>query len=113
MHNTLSTKPLAKQLQHTGILLLLLLLLGACASSYISKGDKRFGQEEYERAIEFYKQGLSNAGNPGEVNYKIAEAYRLSNRIAQAEPYYRAALDANYRKEDAYYYYAIALKANG
>ncbi|ARS37116.1 OmpA family protein [Pontibacter actiniarum] len=111
---TLQLKPLAKQLKQTGVLLLLLLMLGACgAGKYLSKGDKRFGQEEYERAIEYYKQALGNADNPGEVNYKIAEAYRLSNRISEAEPYYKAALDANYRKEDAYYYYALALKANG
>ncbi|GAB3825617.1 OmpA family protein [Pontibacter rugosus] len=94
--------------------MLLLFLLGACgAGKYLSKGDKRFGAEEYERAIEYYKQALSKSDNIGEVNYKIAESYRLSNRIAQAEPHYKAALDASYRKEDAYYYYALALKANG
>ncbi|GAB3542523.1 OmpA family protein [Pontibacter brevis] len=93
---------------------MLLLVLGGCgASQYLSRGDNRFEREQYERAIEFYKQALANANNPGEVNYKIAEAYRLSNRIAQAMPYYKAALDANFRREDAYYYYGLALKANG
>ncbi|MCX2740486.1 OmpA family protein [Pontibacter anaerobius] len=114
MHNMLPLKPLAKQLQQTGFIVLLLLLLSGCgASQYLAKGDKRFGQEEYERAIEFYKQALGKSGNAGEVNYKIAEAYRRSNRLAEAEPYYKAALDANYRKEDAYFYYPLALKANG
>ncbi|MFD2999764.1 OmpA family protein [Pontibacter toksunensis] len=96
------------------MLLLLMLVLGGCgASQYLSKGDKRFEQEQFERAIEFYKQALANTNNPGEVNYKIAEAYRLSNRIAEAMPYYKAALDGNFRREDAYYYYGLALKANG
>lgn len=113
MHSTLQLKPIAHQLKTITAFLLLLLLLGGCAGQYISKGDKRFGEEEYERAIEFYKQGLANAGNAGEVNYKIAEAYRLSNRLAEAAPFYKAALDANYRKEDGFFYYGLALKANG
>ncbi|MBC5994219.1 OmpA family protein [Pontibacter cellulosilyticus] len=114
MHQTLQIKPLAHQLKLISLFLVLALLLGSCgASRYISRGDKKFGEEEYERAIEFYKQGLGNANNPGEVNFKIAEAYRLSNRLAQAEPFYKAALDNNYKKEDAFFYYGIALKANG
>ncbi|PTX22339.1 outer membrane protein OmpA-like peptidoglycan-associated protein [Pontibacter mucosus] len=114
MHNMPRQKPLARQLQQTGFIALLVLLLSGCgASQYLSKGDKRFGQEEYERAIQFYMQALGKANNAGEVNYKIAEAYRRSNRLAAAEPYYKAAIDANYRKEDAYFYYPLALKANG
>ena len=114
MHQTLQIKPLAHQLKLISLFLVLALLLGSCgASRYISRGDKKFGAEEYERAIEFYKQGLGNANNPGEVNFKIAEAYRLSNRLAQAEPFYKAALDNNYKKEDAFFYYGMALKANG
>ncbi|RDV13897.1 hypothetical protein DXT99_17220 [Pontibacter diazotrophicus] len=113
MHQTLKFKSIAHQIKSISVLLLLLLVLGGCAGQYLSKGDKRFEREQYERAIEFYKQALTNANNPGEVNYKIAEAYRRSNRIAEAMPYYKAALDANFRKEDAYYYYGLALKANG
>ncbi|GAA4423258.1 OmpA family protein [Pontibacter saemangeumensis] len=113
MHPTLPLNSTVQQLKSIAAFLLLLLLLGGCAGQYISKGDKRFGEEQYERAIEFYKQGLASAGNAGEVNYKIAEAYRLSNRLAEAMPYYKAALDANYRKEDGFFYYGLALKANG
>lgn len=94
--------------------MLLTLLLGSCGpGAYISKGDKRFEQEEYERAIEFYKQALAKADNKGEINYRIAEAYRLSNRLAEAAPYYQAAIDGGFRKEDAYLYYGLALKAQG
>ena len=110
----LKYKSITHQLKAISVFLLLMLVLGGCgASQYLSKGDKRFEQEQYQRAIEFYKQALANTSNPGEVNYKIAEAYRLSNRIAEAMPYYKAALDANFRREDAYYYYGLALKANG
>ncbi|MFD2513916.1 OmpA family protein [Pontibacter locisalis] len=114
MYLTLHVRHLAHQLKAAALLVLLVVFLSSCgASKTISKGDKKFEQEQYESAIEFYTKALDKADNPGEVNYKIAEAYRLSNRISQAEPYYKAALDANYRKEDAYFYYGLALKANG
>ncbi len=94
--------------------MLLVLVLGGCgAGRYISKGDQRFEQEQYERAIEYYTKALGSTDKPGEINFKIAEAYRRSNRLAQAEQYYKAALDANYRSEELYYYYGLALKANG
>ncbi len=88
-----------------------LLVLASCAGN-MGKGDKRFEQEQYERAIQHYKQALPSASNPGEINYRIAEAYRMSNRIGEAEPFYKAALDANLRREDAFFYYGMALKAN-
>ncbi|MEJ8802508.1 OmpA family protein [Pontibacter sp. H249] len=114
MHLLRQTKPVAHQLQAISVFLLLVMLLSACGSGrYLSRGDKKFGEEEYERAIQFYQQALKNANNPGEVNYKIAEAYRLSNRLSQSEPFYKAALDNKVRKEDAYFYYGLALKANG
>lgn len=114
MHQTLKLKPKACQLKLIGIYLFLLLILGACGTGrYISKGDKRFEQEQYESAIEYYKRGLGKAGNSGALNYKIAESYRLSNRLSRAEEYYKAALDANFRKEDIYFYYGMSLKANG
>ncbi|MCJ8166827.1 OmpA family protein [Pontibacter sp. E15-1] len=113
MHSTLRLQYPVRQLKTLSAFLLLLLFLSGCAGQYLSKGDKRFGEEQYERAIEFYKQALPKAGNAGLVNYKIAEAYRLSNRLAEASPFYKAALDANFRKEDTYYYYGMALKANG
>ncbi|WP_242926343.1 OmpA family protein [Pontibacter vulgaris] len=114
MRQTLQPKLIAFYLIRSGMFILFVLLLAACGSGkHISKGDKKFGEEEYERAIEYYKQGLTKAKNPGEINYRIAEAYRMSNRLAQAEPFYKAALDANFRREDAYFYYGMALKANG
>ncbi|MCC9165296.1 OmpA family protein [Pontibacter harenae] len=113
MYYTTDTRPRAPKINFM-VVMLLALLLSACGTGrYISKGDKRFGQEQYQRAIEFYKQALPNADNKGELNYKIAEAYRLSNRISEAEPFYQAAISGNFRKEDAYYYYGLALKANG
>ncbi|MFT2010394.1 OmpA family protein [Pontibacter sp. 13R65] len=109
-----SSKLPASYLKQMSVFVLLLLLLGACGTGrYLSQGDKRFEQEQYERAISYYKQGLDKTDRKGEINYKIAESYRLSNRLEQAEPFYRAALSANFRKEDLYYHYGMSLKSNG
>ncbi len=114
MQQTLSTKSVAHYLKFTAAILLLAVVLSSCgAGMYLSKADKRFGEEQYERAIEYYKQALKGANNVGEINYRIAESYRLSNRLAEAETYYKAALDNNYRKEEGFFYYGMALKANG
>ncbi len=107
-------KPFAPKLKTAGLLLLLVLVLAACGTGkYLSKGDKRFAQEQYERAITYYKQALAKDSTSAEINYRIAEAYRRSNRIAQAAPYYKAALDGGSKREDTYFYYGLALKANG
>ena len=107
-------KLITQKLKSIGLLLLLVLLLGACGTGrYLSKGDKRFAQEQYQAAIEYYKQALEKNGGSGEINYRIAEAYRRSNRIAQAAPYYETALKGNFKREDTYFYYGQALKANG
>tara|TARA_B100000900_G_C20585042_1_gene719181 strand:- start:425 stop:2299 length:1875 start_codon:yes stop_codon:yes gene_type:complete len=58
------------------------------------------------------KHGKSIKTNDGITNYQVAEAYRLSNRIKDAEPFYASALKSGIDQDDAYYYYARSLKAN-
>ena len=89
-------------------------VLGGCAASGgMSKADKRYAQGEYEPAIALYKADVAKGKNAGISNFRIAEAYRLSNRLDQAEPYYKAALDGKVRNADLGYRYAEALKATG
>lgn len=90
------------------------LLLGGCASSgKLSKADKRFMQGEYEAAIPLYKAQAAKGKGAAIANFRIGEAYRLSNRLDQAEPFYKAALDGNARTPDLGYRYAQSLKASG
>jgi len=90
------------------------LALGGCASSgKLTKADKRFLRGEYQAAIPLYKQDIAKGKNAASANFRLGEAYRLSDRIDQAEPYYKAALDGNSRSPDLGYRYAEALKANG
>jgi peptidoglycan-associated lipoprotein len=89
------------------------LLSGCATSGGGSKADKRFARGEYETAIELYKADVTKGKNVVAANYRVAESYRLSNRIEQAESYYKAALDGGLKVADARFYYGLALKANG
>jgi outer membrane protein OmpA-like peptidoglycan-associated protein len=89
------------------------LLSGCATTGGLSKADKRFTRGEFEAAIELYKADVAKGKNTAMSNYGIAEAYRRSNRIEQAESYYKAAIDGGAKAPDAVFYYGQALKANG
>ncbi len=50
----------------------------------IKKANKKADRGEYEEAIARYEKLADNPKYAGESNFKIAEAYRLSNRLTQA-----------------------------
>lgn len=77
----------------------------------VKKGDKKYDVGEYEVAIEIYHKALAKSNDPGYINFKIGEAYRLSNRIKKALPYYQAAVKNGYTEDEAQYYLGLALKA--
>lgn len=77
------------------------------------KGNKKIDRGEYQEAIEHYEKLLEKPKYAAEANFKIAEAYRQSNRLKQAKPYYEAAIKSGYRGEEAYYWLAHAIKATG
>lgn len=79
----------------------------------MSKADKRFALGEYDPAIELYKADVAKGKNAAISNYRIGEAYRLSNRLDQAEPFYQAAMEGKAKNADVGYRYAESLKANG
>jgi peptidoglycan-associated lipoprotein len=85
---------------------------GCSSSGSMSKADKKFAKAEYESAIKLYQDDIKKGKDVANANYKIAEAYRMSNRLPQAETYYQAALEAGNKREDAKFYYGMALKAN-
>ncbi|MBJ6107633.1 PD40 domain-containing protein [Hymenobacter sp. BT523] len=89
-------------------------LLNGCASSgAMSKGDKQFARGQYELAIPLYQADVAKGKNAAISNFRIGEAYRLSNRVELAEPFYKAALDGGVKNADAGFRYAEALRANG
>ena len=88
-------------------------LLSGCATSGGIKGDKQFARGQYDLAIPLYKAEAAKGKNAAIANYRIGEAYRLSNRLEQAEPFYKEAIDGKVKNADAGYHYAEALRANG
>ncbi|GAB3301433.1 OmpA family protein [Hymenobacter tenuis] len=89
------------------------LLSGCATSGKLSKADKRFTQGEYEEAIALYKKDVAKGKDIAQANYRIGESFRLSNRLDQAESYYKAALDGKVKSTDAAFRYAQALRAAG
>ncbi len=85
--------------------LLILFLFSSCISP-----AKQLIKGNYDGMIA--KHGKSTKTNDGITNYQVAEAYRLSNRIKNAESFYESALKSGVDQDDAYYYYARSLKAN-
>ena len=97
-------------------LLLALLMITATGfgqASNVKKGTKKLKRGEYELAIRYFEKALDAPETKAEASFKLGECYRLSNRIAEAEPFYRVAVNRNYDDEAAHLYYAFALKAKG
>jgi peptidoglycan-associated lipoprotein len=70
-----------------------------------------FQRGEYQNAIGLFQKTLTK--NPGKANYFIAESYRQSNRIKEAERFYANAKGIGINSDTLQYYYAQSLKANG
>ncbi len=98
----------------TYILLLSILYLASCSAGKMAmkKGNKKFKYGDYDFSIEYFNKAINHNYKLGEANFNIGEAYRLSNRLKDAEPYYKAAVDNNLDDEKANYYYGLALKSN-
>src|SRR6478735_9480764 len=112
----MNLKQINKRMKHIKLFILLIILAGCMSKAqraYI-KGEKKYKAGEYEFAIEYFRQALDKGySNKALPNYYIGQSYRLSNRINEAEPFYKAAVENKATQEEAYYYYAFAQKAVG
>ncbi len=96
-----------------GTVIIMFMISCSAGKMALKKGDKRLKYGEYEYSIDYYKKAIEKNYHVAESNFKIGEAYRLSNRIAMAEPYYAKAIDLGYYEDESvYYYYALSLKDN-
>lgn len=93
----------------------ILILLSACSPGKraLVKGYNSYVNGEYDVAIDHYKVAIDNSVEVAESNYRIAEAYRLSNRLQEALPYYETAIDMGIPDTSAVFHYALSLKQNG
>jgi tetratricopeptide (TPR) repeat protein len=102
-----------KQAAYLGITIIML-AFRAYAGNDTKSADKKFKQKgEYEAAMIEYKKALEGGGNKAYINAQIGECYRLSNRLSEAAPFYKAALEANNKADSILFYYPFALKAAG
>jgi peptidoglycan-associated lipoprotein len=86
------------------------LLLFACSPE--KKAMKSFRYGKYESVIRYYREVLRKQPANGTANYYVAESYRLSNRIKEAEPYYAKASGSGINPDSVKLYYAKSLQAN-
>jgi peptidoglycan-associated lipoprotein len=95
----------------SGVLILVFaVLLASCSPE--KKALKAFRYGKYESVISYYKGVLRKQPNNGPANYYIAESYRQSNRIKEAEPFYAKSGGKNINSDSVKFYYARSLKAN-
>src|SRR5260221_13020613 len=94
-------------------LLILAITFGGFSCSPEKKAQKSFKYAKYEKVISYYKNVLTKQPNNPKANYFVAESYRLSNRIKEAEPYYAKAKGRGLHKDSATLYYSKSLEANG
>lgn len=90
--------------------ILIVVFLGSCSPE--KKVQKAFKYGKYEQVIAYYKGILAKNRNSGKANYFIAESYRLSNRIKDAESFYAKAGGPGIIKDSVQLFYAKALQAN-
>lgn len=93
-----------------GFIFILLLVVLACSPE--KKALKSFRYGKYQSVISFYKNVAAKQPNNARANYFIAESYRLSNRIKEAEPYYAKAGGRGINQDSVKLYYAKSLQAN-
>jgi outer membrane protein OmpA-like peptidoglycan-associated protein len=92
------------------VILFILIAVGACSPE--KKAMKSFRYGKYESVISYYKGVLRKEPGNGIANYYIAESYRLSNRIKEAEPYYAKAGGRGVNTDSVKLFYAKSLQAN-
>ena len=93
------------------LLVIVVLLIAACSAE--KKATKAFRLGKYQTAIDLYKESLEKNPNDGRANFLVAESYRLSNRLKEAEPYYAKAGGRGVNPDSVKFYYGQSLEANG
>lgn len=99
------------KLKYTWLLLAGIAIITSC--SPLKKANNKFDRAQYDVAIDMYQRLTENPKYEAEALFRIAESYRMSNRIQQAVPYYEEAIKAGMDNDSIDFYYAFALKSLG
>jgi peptidoglycan-associated lipoprotein len=93
------------------ILICSFLLLASCGPE--KQAAKNFKLGKYQKVIEYYTNVLEKQPNNGKANYFVAESFRLSNRLPDAEKFYAKASGPGVNEDSVRLYYAKSLQSNG
>ncbi len=99
----------------TSILVPILLIgISACNSgkNLITKANRKFDRVEFEEAIKLYQQAIAKKHDIAFANYKIGESFRKSNRLGEALPFYKKAINGGLDSPEVHFHYAYALKVH-
>lgn len=94
-----------------GLIVIILVLLAGCSAE--KKATRAFRLGRYQTTIDIFKEQLTRIPDDGRANYFVAESYRLSNRLKEAEPYYARAGGRDIPQDSIKFYYGQSLKVNG
>lgn len=86
-------------------------LLAGCGAQ--KRIQKSFRLGKYQKVIDFYMNVLEKDPDNGTANYYVAESFRLSNRIKQAEKFYAKAGGPKFDQDSIRLFYAKSLQSNG
>lgn len=76
--------------------------------------DYHFNEEQYHRAIQYYRQLTALSEQSGEIHYQLAESYRKTFNYKEAETCYQKAYSQSPQQFPlSLYYHALMLKLNG
>jgi outer membrane protein OmpA-like peptidoglycan-associated protein/tetratricopeptide (TPR) repeat protein len=89
-----------------------LIMLTACRSGQISRGDAAYDNMAYKKAIKHYEKAMNGKKDPA-LHAKIAASYGKMNNTAKAEEHYSKALETENADAAVKLAYAKALMANG
>ncbi|MEX2235651.1 MAG: OmpA family protein [Cyclobacteriaceae bacterium] len=98
-------------MRNIGFLVIILGLLASCGAD--KKAIKAFRFGKYQTTIDIFKDQLKKDPDNARANYFIAESYRLSNRLKEAESFYAKAGGRGVDKDSVRFYYAQSLEVNG
>ncbi len=98
-------------MRNSGLIVILLVLLSSCSTE--KKAMKAFRLGKYQTTINYVESQLEKNPNDGRANYIVAESYRLSNRVREAEPYYAKAGGPGIDPDTVKFYHGQALEVNG
>ena len=94
------------------ILICMALMMIACRSGQINRGDAAYENMAYKKAIKHYEKAMNGKKDP-KLHAKIAASYDKMNNTAKAEEHYAKAMESEDVEPSVKLAYAKTLLANG